>query len=259
MPALAELQDAFRAAMRGEGDGPVAAMMADGAGLGANIRLDIYRNNIASALVRGLEGIYPALVKLMGTNFFARLARDFVCAHPPRHGRLVEFGFELPGFVADYEPAGGYPWFADVGRLELAWHRAYIAAEAPPLRGEELAKVPPERMADLRFALHPSAGCLASPFPVSTIWRIAIEEEEPDAPITVDGGAERLLVIRPRAEVEVRTFDESGFGFVRALGAGESLGVACAKASARDADFNLEANLRSLIAGETFTGFRLPS
>ena len=254
---LAAMQAAFAAAMTGEGDDAVAAALARGGGPRPSTRLDIYRNNIASALVRSLEGLYPALVRLMGADFFARLARDYARAHPPEHGRLLEYGFDLPGFVAGYKAAGRYPWFADVGRLEIAWHRAYIAVEAEALRAEELAGVPPSRMADLVLVPHPSCQRLASPYPVSDLWRIALGDEEPEGPVEMEGGAEWLLVIRPGAEVEVRTLGESGFALLDSLAAGGSLGAAFESACAVDPGFDLQTHLAGLLAGETFVGFRL--
>ena len=251
------MQSAFASAMAGEGDDAVATSVARRDGPRASTRLDIYRNNIGSALVRTLEGIYPALVRLMGADFFARLARDYARAHPPAHGRLLEYGFELPEFVSACEAAGGYPWFVDVARLELAWHRAYVSVEAEPIRTEELAGVPPERMADLVLVVHPSCRQLASRYPVSAIWRVALENEVPESPIEIEGGAEWLLVIRPEAEVEVRTLTESGFVFLDTLAAGGTLGAAYESACSADPDFDVQAHLAGLLAGETFTGFRL--
>ena len=258
-PALAAMQAAFAAAMAGEGDGEIAAALAgrDGGGPRASTRLDIYRNNIASALVRSLEGLYPALVRLMGRDFFARVARNYARAHPPAHGRLLEYGFHLPEFVAGYEAAARYPWFADVGRLELAWHRAYISGEAKALRAQDLQGLPPARMADLRLVPHPSSQLVASRYPVSAIWRIALEDETAEEAVEVEGGAEWLLVVRPGAEVEVRTLEESGYTFLGALAAGRSLGAAYESACAVDPEFDLEAHLAGLLAGETFAGFRL--
>ena len=254
---LAAMQAAFAAAMSGEGDGAVAATLGRQAGPRPSTRLDVYRNNIGSALVRALEGLYPALVRLMGAEFFVRVARDYARAHLPEHGRLLEYGFDLPEFVASYEAAADYPWFADVGRLELAWHRAYISMEAKALRADDLAGVPPERMADLVLVPHPSCQRLASRYPVSDIWRIALEDDEPEESVEVEGGAEWLLVVRPGAEVEVRTFQEPGFTFFGSLAAGDSLGAAYESACAVDPGFDLQTHLAGLLAGETFAGFRL--
>ena len=257
MDRLAAMQTAFAAAMAGEGDDVVAAALTRREGPRPSTRLDIYRNNIGSGLVRALEGLYPALVRLMGADFFARVARDYARAHPPGHGRLLEYGFDFPEFVAGYEAAAGYRWFADLGSLELAWHRAYIACEAKALRADELRGIPPERMADLVLVLHPSCQRLSSRFPVSNIWRIALEDEEPAGPVEVEGGAEWLLVVRPAAQVEVRTLKEPGFTFLGSLAAGRSLGAAYESACAVDPGFDLQAHLAGLLAGETFAGFRL--
>ena len=112
-------------------------------------------------------------------------------------------------------------------------------------------------MADLGLVLHPSCQRLSSRHPVSRIWRIALEDEVPEGAIEVEGDAEWLLVIRPGAEVEVRTLEESGFAFLGALAAGDSLGAAYESACAADPDFDLQVHLAGLLAGETFAGFRL--
>ena len=255
---LAAVQEAFAAAMAGRGDDAAAAALAAGEGPRSSTRLDIYRNNIGSALVRALEGIYPALVRLMGAEFFARLARDYARARPPRHGRLLEYGFDFPEFVAACEAAGRYPWFADVGRLELAWHPGLCRARGRGPCGRTISRPPPpERMADLVLVPHPSCQRLSSRYPVSVIWRVALDEEEPDKPLEIEGGAEWLLVVRPEAEVEVRTLTEPGFVFVGALAAGRTLGAAYEAARAADPGFDLQAHLAGLLAGATFTRFRL--
>ena len=64
-------------------------------------------------------------------------------------------------------------------------------------------------------------------------------------------------MVRPRAEVEVRTLKESGYAFLESLAAGRPLGAAYESACAVDPGFDLEAHLAGLLAGETFAGFRL--
>lgn len=255
--SLADIQSAFCVAMEGRGDERIASMLVEMHGPEATARLDIHRNNVARALIRSLEGLYSGSVKLMGAAFFARIAGDYARAYPPAHGRLVEYGFKFPEFVAGYESAAGYPWFADVARLELAWHRAYIAAEAPVLAIGELANVPPERMSDIELVLHPSCQWLESRYPVSAVWRIGLDEDEPEGQIKIEGGPEWLLVVRPRAEVEVRSLGEAGYRFGRAIGQGLTLGAAWEDACAVEPDFDLQVHLAGLFAGETFSDYRL--
>ena len=145
-----------------------------------------------------------------------------------------------------------------VGRCPRAFFERWgPTVEAEALRADELAEIPPERMADLVLVPHPSCQRLASRYPVSEIWRIALEDDTPEGPVEVEGGAEFLLVVRPRAEVEVRTLMESGYAFLDSLAAGRSLGAAYESACAVEPEFDLEAHLTGLLAGETFAGFRL--
>ena len=113
-------------------------------------------------------------------------------------------------------------------------------------------------MADLELLLHPSCHLLASRYPVSHISRAALDEEaDSKSRIEIEGGAEWLLVVRPEAEVEVRTLTEPGFAFVDTLAAGRSLGAAYESACAVDRAFDLQVHLAGLLAGKTFAGFRL--
>lgn len=246
--------------MERTGDGQITKLLAKPAsGPDITARLDIYRNNIVYALVRSLESLYPVLCRLMGQAFFERTAADFAHTHPPPHGRLVEYGFEFPDFVASYEAAAGYPWFADVARLEVAWHRAYVAAEASSLQIRDLETVPPEQMSMIELVLHPSCQWLESRYPVSKVWRLGRDQSEPDTPIEIGGGPEWLMVIRPSAEVEIRTLSKAGYRFGQALNEGLALGAAWEAGSAIDTNFDLQEHLAGLFAGGTFCGYRLAS
>ena len=98
---------------------------------------------------------------------------------------------------------------------------------------------------------------LESRFPVSKIWRLGRDETEPDAPIEVEGGPEWLMVIRPDAEVEVRTLSEAGYHFGFALSKGLALGEAWETACRLDPSFDLQGHLAGFFAGGTFTDYRL--
>ena len=133
----------------------------------------------------------------MGADFFARLARDYARAHPPEHGRLLEYGFDLPGFVAGYEAAGRYPWFADVGRLELAWHRGLRRGRgggAPG--GRARGRPPPPEWADSRAR---AASFLpAARLPVSGLGPVAHRPRGRGAGRTRrDGGGSRMAARHP--------------------------------------------------------------
>ena len=84
-------------------------------------RFAVYRNNVTSALSDVLADSFPVTQQLVGEAFFRALAQVFVRAHPPRTRVLAHYGHELPEFVAQFPPAAGLPYLADVARLE--WQR----------------------------------------------------------------------------------------------------------------------------------------
>ncbi len=58
-------------------------------------RYAVYRNNVTVGLVRAMEGNFPAVRRLLGHEYFAGLARDFVQAHPPQSPLLFLYGADF--------------------------------------------------------------------------------------------------------------------------------------------------------------------
>ena len=68
--------------------------------------------------------MYPTVEQLVGAPFFRYAAHEFILAHPSKSGNLHDFGEDLPGFLAGFEPARALAYLPDCARLEWAWHRA---------------------------------------------------------------------------------------------------------------------------------------
>ncbi|KAG1451921.1 hypothetical protein G6F57_016049 [Rhizopus arrhizus] len=119
-------------------------------------RFAVYRNNVFVGLTDALRAGFPCVVKLVGDEFFAAMARVFAAATPPSSPVLLHYGAEFPDFIASFPPAEPLPYLADVARIERAATEAYHAHEAEPLAPSVLAGVPPDQASMLRFRLHPS-------------------------------------------------------------------------------------------------------
>src|SRR5680860_1092758 len=103
------------------------------------------------------------------------------------------------------------------------------------------------------LALHPSLTVLRSPYPVVTIWELAMRGGE-DEPARLPADGEDALVLRPKLEVEVRRLPEGGAAFVLALKTGASLQDAATSAMAEAPDFDLAGNLAGLMARGAIVG-----
>lgn len=218
-------------------------------------RFAVYRNNVFVGLTDALRAGFPGIVRLVGDEFFAAMARVFAAATPPSSPVLLHYGAEFPDFIASFPPAESIPYLADVARIERAATEAYHEREAVPLTPRALAGVPPDQAPMLRFQMHPSLRLVRSPFPAFTIWRMNVAGGTP-APVDISE-AQDMMVLRPDAEVDVRQVLPASHDFAAALGRGLTLSQAMETALATDGDFVLSENLRELIQMGAFVGFEL--
>lgn len=251
MPPLAETQAAFATALADP------AMPVPGNVLGTRDvpdarRFAVYRNNVAVSLIEALRARFPVVARLVGDDFFAAMAGAYARAQPPRSPLLFLFGDGLPAFIEAFEPAAGLPYLPDVARLEIAWSRAYHAAEAVSVGVEAIAVLPPADLPDLQLDLHPSLELVSSPHPVVGIWAA----HQTDGPVVPPGDwvAEDGMVVRPDAEVLVHRLPPGGRAFALAVRAGAPLGEAAEAGIAAAASFDFGGNLVGLFQAGAVVG-----
>lgn len=253
MPSLAERQRAFAAALL---DPELA--IPDGIvgpdGRPSARRFGVYRNNVVAGLGQTLKDAYPAVHRIVGAEFFQAMARAYVVVDPPRSAMMFDYGGGFPAFIGSFEPAAVLPYLPDVARLERAWVEAYHEAEASPIDPSALAAVRPEHLPGMRLVLHPSVRAVRSRFPVVTIWRMNIADGVA-APVDLEAGGEDALLVRPEAEVEVRSIPPGCAEFVGALAAGRTVLAAFDEALIAGPHFDLSANLIDLIRTGAVIGF----
>lgn len=239
MLALRDLQTAFRRAVldgNEHASGVIISEIADG-DLPASERLAVYRNNVLAQLTEGLRETFPAVCRLVDERFFSYAAHEFIAACPPDRPSLNEYGRAFPDFLADFPPCRELVYLADVARFEWLMNVAAHAPDAVPVSPECLSERPPEDAVRLGFALDPSYGYLASPFPIDRIWRANRTGGCNEAMIDLGLGGVRVEVSRQGGDVVFRALDEPTFAFRQALARGAPLGAALEQAFAADAEF----------------------
>jgi hypothetical protein len=222
-------------------------------------RFNVYRNNVFAGLIDALKAAFPAVRRIVGDEFFTAMARVHVALDPPGSPVMLEYGTAFPRFIEGFAPAQSVPYLADVARLERAWAEAYHAAESAPLAAVALAAlgaIEAQRLAHVGFTLHPSLRVVRSPFPIVDLWQMNIDGGNPVV-IDVFGGGQQALVIRPRAEVEVRRVSSGAATFVQCLAAGGPIAVATSLAQDDDPGFDLARALGELFATEAIVGWSL--
>ena len=226
-------------------------------GLPSPRRFAVYRNNVVVGLIDTLLAAYPVVARLVGVEFFRAMARSYVAAHQPTSPIMLDYGAGFADFVELFAPARSLPYLADVARLERGWVEAYHSAEALALTADDLATaIPPERFGDTILILHPSFRLLRSRYPIVAIWGMNIAGAVP-TPVDL-GVAEDALVVRPGAEVEVRTLPTKGEAeFLSALDRGRRVSDAALEALGVNPRFDLVSSLVGLLSFGLIVDWRL--
>jgi hypothetical protein len=207
-------------------------------------RFAVYRNNVVHGLSRALAAGFPAVEAIVGAEFFAAMAAVYVRVSPPTSPVLLDYGATLPDFLAGFEPVAELPYLADVARLELAYTRAFHAADGESLPADSLKQIAADRIGGLHFGLHPSLQILRSTFPVAEIW--AMNTGRAQLCEIADWAAQDVLLLRPHYEVAVAALAPGEAAFLLHLQAGATLERAARAAQDEAASFDLAAALAAL-------------
>jgi hypothetical protein len=248
--ALREWQRQFLAALYdADAPGPRAAVL--GNGLEPDARLRIYRHSSEAIHAGTMRITYPAVLALVGGDYFDHAALGYRRAHPSRSGNLQAFGARFAGYLETLPEIRELAYLPDVARLEWLRQETALAADAGPVAPDAFTHGLADAGKPPRIGLHPSIRLLASAHPVLTIWRYAIQPG-PDG-LVLDGQGEHVVLWRDGGEVAMAAPDPASFACIASLARGDALDVAQAAAQAVDPAFELSACLDSLARQELIT------
>jgi hypothetical protein len=255
MLPLRDLQLRFAAALFDGAPGPLLPWILDD-GIDAESRMAVYRNNLQEGFRRALAHEFPVIQRLVGDDCFRELALHFLLERPSRSGNLHHIGEPFPKFLEQWFKGSAYPYLADVAKLERAYHDALVAPDAEPLDPATFLEFCPEAFQKLRFTMHPACRLVQSPYPILRIWK-ANQPEAADEIIDLQSGADSLLIRRVPEGAEFHRLARATFVLLAELADGGTLGAAYDAGRAADAQFEVGAALRHLIALGVLTGVHL--
>lgn len=242
--SFATLQRDFAAALAEPGRPVPRGVVAPGRRPDA-ARFAVYRNNVHVGLIGALAKIFPVTHMLVGADFFTGMAREFVRVEKPCTPLLMDYGAGFPDFVENFAPAAVLPYLPDVARVEVAWLRAYHAADVAALSMSDLSVLEAGDIADMVLPVHPALGLIRSAHAVGSIW--AAHQARPIGRVTATG-SEAVLVTRPLFDVIVTVVPAPDAAFVQAIIGGGTLGTAAAAGLAAGSGFDFGRALLGLVS-----------
>lgn len=252
-PSLYELQKRFMAALfDAKAPGPTAWVERNG--LSAEARLRIYRRSGKEIHAAALRTSYPAVLALVGKEWFDQTAAGYRSAYPPDSGNLQQFGSCLGDYLETLPACRDLPYLPDVARLEWLRQQTILAVEPGPIAAEALIEGLKNADDAARIALHPSVHWLGSRHRILTIWGFAMQPSSEQ--LKLDGVGENVVLWREGDAVAMAAPDPASFACITALALGRPLRDACADATALDTSFDLALCIGSLLQHGLMTGIR---
>lgn len=242
MSALATFQTAFAAALYDEDSAFAPATEAV---------FSVYRNTVMRACLDALEANYPAVVCLVGRDWFRAAAAIHATRSPPRDARLGSYGDGFADFLAAFEPAADLPYLADVARLDRLWAESLDAADATALSIDALAALPASSLATARLSVHPATRWHRSVLPARSIWTASRH----GAPVD-DNLAwlpEATLFVRVGHEVLAYPIEPVGIDLLGAIGHGATLGAAIEQVARAHPFVDIDLTLSGLLQSGALT------
>ncbi len=254
MSDLARFQKTFAGALLSPGDVHAPdAIDAIGDRTRRDLGFTVYRNNVFHSLTVALKETFPAVLRLVGDDFFNYAAHEYILAQPPTQAALRDFGRKFPQFLVQFEPSRHLAYLPDVAKVELAWLDAYHADDRDALDLSALASVPEDRLESVVFRLHPSVSLMSSKYPAHAIWRTN-RDDDVVQPVNLEAGGEAIVIVRADGAVVTRAADTGEFAFLTAIERGAAFGAAAEAATAAASDVHMPALLANIFGGKLISG-----
>ena len=225
MTHLSQLQSDFQAYLLDANKGAAfTKQIVNDKKVGVKTRLGIYADAYRLRIIEALANSYPILKALLGDDLFEQAARSYIDLYPSTYRNMRWVGDQMSAHLQANYPQ--YPIAAEMATFEWALGLAFDAEDAPILTLQNLAEIPPENWADLRFQFHPSMQLFTFKFNVLRVWQALNSEESPPKISQID---EPCSVWRKDLNSHYRSLEFAEYSAIQFVIAGASFGELCEK------------------------------
>jgi Putative DNA-binding domain len=211
--------------------------------------LAVHRNTSALAARQALQDNYPVILALVGEDAFEACADAYHQAWPVRDPRLCFYGAHFSEFLAGYGPFSDLTYLADLARLERFWVEVFFAPDATALGAADFAA---NIDLDAPLALNSTVRLGSFTYPVGQIW-LAHHPSAPERALDdIVWEGDRVMLTRLSDVVEISLLTKAEFAFLAAFADQQTLGIACAAASAADDKCDLSSIIAKMLSASVF-------
>lgn len=224
MSQLAQLQAGFQAYLLDDARNTAFKGIVDDKKVGATKRLKIYHDAYRLRIVDALATAYPMLKAYLGDDLFENAARSYLTKTPSTYPNLRWYGAQMSAHLQQTLPK--YPIAAELAQFEWRLNLAFDAEDTPVLTIQDLAAIPPENWADLRFKIQPSTQILAFNDNAVAVWQALNIDKTPPKPLK-KATETHWLIWRQDLTSKFRSLDKTELFALNMALTGASFGALC--------------------------------
>ena len=216
--------------------------------------MGIYQNSAIANITNSLSLSYPVIEKLVGSDFFRAMCKQYIVNHWPTSGNMDDYGESFSSFLAKFEQAKHLNYLEDVAQLEWLFHQSSLAHDSRHFDWTNLEKVASSDT--LTFLLSPSVSIMSSTMPIDKIWLMNQINAPENIELSLDGDSGTFIVLfRQGLKIEMMTVVASEFMFLQSIENGHDFEVAIESAKAVDANISIDHCLKKYIELGVIYGF----
>jgi hypothetical protein len=209
-------------------------------------RLQVHLNQTRLSLVAALAATFRTVEAVVGQEYFASLARQFVAETALEGPVLSAYGERFDRFISDSQELHGLAYLADVARLDWALNEAFHAPAEAPLTAADLTALPVTCLAELPIRLPMGSSLIESDYPLDLIWQ-ASQPGTPVESVDLAAGPSRLLVFRRPGDAAFAVLSSGEAAFIKGLSRQKKLATAARYAGCVDRDFDLATTFGAML------------
>ncbi len=248
MSQLAKLQHVFQQRVLNPVQTSMPAWISASGRASPEMQLLVYSNAYRSRLTEVLAEDFPAVANAVGEDSFDVLAKAYIEAHPSRYFSLRDFGNHMADFLAHAADYQDKPWLSELAVFERLLGRAFDATDAPIFSKQDMAAVPAENWADLRFILHPSVHRIDCIWGTPKMWKV-LTDDTPKEVTAEAGESVAWLVWRQQLTTRFRSLGKDEQIALDTLRTGATFNDACIALSALMTEDEVPLHIATLLKG----------
>ena len=183
-------------------------------------RLWIYQNNVYAATQDYLQEVYPAVLGVMGKDFFKQVAQHHIQSMPPSQGNIHLYGGQLSNAFEQFEGLQDLNYLYDLSEYEWAVHSAYFAKVSEPI---DPATVAQDELLTLAVRFNDSVTLIDSSYPIYEIHRQSLPSYSGDVSIDLNQSQDNLLVYKDGFSVQTKVLNQDELLFYKTIKKSENL------------------------------------